>query len=102
MSINFTASLCCTVCDRQTDRQGTIFLISASVEGTREPELLPSNAWHAAGPNIPSDSTLSKAHEWQTFVTSHLFPSIGEGKEPPTLFGPLEKGNLNHWIDWRG
>jgi hypothetical protein len=27
-----------------------------------------------------------------------LFPYSGEGKETPTLWGPLERANLNHWI----
>jgi hypothetical protein len=26
-----------------------------------------------------------------------LFPSTAEGKETPSLFGPLEKVNFNHW-----
>jgi hypothetical protein len=26
-----------------------------------------------------------------------LFPSSDEGKETPTLLGPLERANLNHW-----
>jgi hypothetical protein len=26
-----------------------------------------------------------------------LFPSSGEGRETPTLLGPLERDNLNHW-----
>jgi hypothetical protein len=26
-----------------------------------------------------------------------LFPSSGEGRETPTLLGPLERANLNHW-----
>jgi hypothetical protein len=27
-----------------------------------------------------------------------LFPFSGEGKEIPTLWGPLERANPNHWI----
>jgi hypothetical protein len=26
-----------------------------------------------------------------------LFPSSDEGRETPTLLGPLERTNLNHW-----
>jgi hypothetical protein len=28
-----------------------------------------------------------------------LFPPSGEGRETPTLLGPLERSNLNHWTD---
>jgi hypothetical protein len=31
-----------------------------------------------------------------TFRKLDMFPSAGE--ETPTLLGPLEKANLNHWI----
>jgi hypothetical protein len=27
-----------------------------------------------------------------------LFPSSGEGRKTPTLLGPLERANLNHWV----
>jgi hypothetical protein len=27
-----------------------------------------------------------------------FFPSTGEGRETPSLFGPLKRVNLNHWI----
>jgi hypothetical protein len=27
-----------------------------------------------------------------------LFPSSGEGRETPTLLGPLERANSNHWM----
>jgi hypothetical protein len=27
-----------------------------------------------------------------------MFPPSGEGRETPTLLGPLERANLNHWI----
>jgi hypothetical protein len=27
----------------------------------------------------------------------NLFPSSGEGRKTPTLLGPLERANLNHW-----
>jgi hypothetical protein len=26
-----------------------------------------------------------------------LFPSLGERRETPTLLGPLERANFNHW-----
>jgi hypothetical protein len=26
-----------------------------------------------------------------------LLPSTGEGRETPTLMGPLERANINHW-----
>jgi hypothetical protein len=26
-----------------------------------------------------------------------LIPSLGEGSETPTLLGPFERENLNHW-----
>jgi hypothetical protein len=30
-----------------------------------------------------------------------LFPSAGEGaRETPTLLGPLERANLNHWTTY--
>jgi hypothetical protein len=33
-----------------------------------------------------------------TFWKMDLFPSSGEGEVTPTLLGPLERANLNHWI----
>jgi hypothetical protein len=33
-----------------------------------------------------------------TFRKLYLFPSPGEEREMPTVLGPLERGNLNHWI----
>jgi hypothetical protein len=27
-----------------------------------------------------------------------LFPSSGDGKKTPTLLGPLERADLNHWV----
>jgi hypothetical protein len=32
-----------------------------------------------------------------TFRKLDLFPSSGEGRETPTLLGPLERANLNQW-----
>jgi hypothetical protein len=32
-----------------------------------------------------------------TFRKLDLFPSSGEGRTP-TLLGPLERANLNHWV----
>jgi hypothetical protein len=35
--------------------------------------------------------------EFKTTVRKlDLFPSLGEGNESPTLFGPLERANFNH------
>jgi hypothetical protein len=31
-----------------------------------------------------------------------LFLSSGEGREPSTLWGPLERANVNHWISGIG
>jgi hypothetical protein len=31
------------------------------------------------------------------FQKLDLFPSSGEVRETPTLLGPLERANLNHW-----
>jgi hypothetical protein len=42
----------------------------------------------------PSPSTLKL--EYTTFRRLDLLPSSGEG-EAPTLLGPLESANLNHW-----
>jgi hypothetical protein len=33
-----------------------------------------------------------------TFRKMGLFPLSGEGMKTPTLLGPLERVNLNHWI----
>jgi hypothetical protein len=30
-----------------------------------------------------------------------MFPSLGDGKETPTLLGPLERANLNHSLVFR-
>jgi hypothetical protein len=30
-----------------------------------------------------------------------VFPSSGEGRETPTLLGPLEMAKLNHWHSWK-
>jgi hypothetical protein len=27
-----------------------------------------------------------------------MFPTSGDGRETPTLLGPLERANLSHWI----
>jgi hypothetical protein len=35
--------------------------------------------------------------EKNTFRELGLFPSSGEGWEMPTLLGPLERANPNHW-----
>jgi hypothetical protein len=40
----------------------------------------------------------SKKLENTTFRKLDLFLSSGEGGEIPTLFGPLERANLNHWL----
>jgi hypothetical protein len=32
-----------------------------------------------------------------TFRKLDLFSYAGEGRETPTLLGPLERANLNHW-----
>jgi hypothetical protein len=32
-----------------------------------------------------------------TFLKLGLFLSSGEGRETPTLLGPLERANFNHW-----
>jgi hypothetical protein len=32
------------------------------------------------------------------FLKLNLFPSSGEGRETPTLLGPLERANLSHWM----
>jgi hypothetical protein len=37
---------------------------------------------------IPENTTIRKLDP---------FPSSGEGTETPTLLGPLERANLNHW-----
>jgi hypothetical protein len=34
-----------------------------------------------------------------TFQKLDLFPSSGEVRETPILLGPLERANLNHWIN---
>jgi hypothetical protein len=31
------------------------------------------------------------------FGKVYLFPFTGYGRETPTLLGPLERGNRNHW-----
>jgi hypothetical protein len=41
----------------------------------------------------------SKYLENTTLWKLGLFLSSGEGKETPTLIGPLERANLNHWRD---
>jgi hypothetical protein len=28
-----------------------------------------------------------------------LFPSSGEGRNTPTLLGPIERSNISHWTD---
>jgi hypothetical protein len=40
----------------------------------------------------------SKQLENTTFRKLDLFPSSGDRKETPTLLGPLERANLNHWF----
>jgi hypothetical protein len=35
------------------------------------------------------------------FGPLNMFPSSGEGKESPTLLDPLERANLNHWLQKR-
>jgi hypothetical protein len=44
-------------------------------------------------PIIPN----SKYYKEQRFEIWTLFPISGEGMEAPTLLGPLEIANLNHW-----
>jgi hypothetical protein len=50
---------------------------------------------------ITASWTLSIARNsenWNTaFRKLDLFPSSGEGRETPTLLGPLERANLKHW-----
>jgi hypothetical protein len=31
------------------------------------------------------------------FRTMYLFPSSGEGRETPSVLGPLDRANLNQW-----
>jgi hypothetical protein len=42
----------------------------------------------------------SKKHKRTTFWKLDLFPFSGEGWETPTLLGPLEGANLNHWTTY--
>jgi hypothetical protein len=40
----------------------------------------------------------SKELENTMFQKLELFPSSDKGRETPTLLGPLERLNLNHWL----
>jgi hypothetical protein len=42
-------------------------------------------------------SDIPKNTKNTTFRKLDLLPSAGEGWETPTLLGPLERANLNHW-----
>jgi hypothetical protein len=42
-------------------------------------------------------SRILNAIESTTFRKLVLFPPSGEGRKKPTLLGPLERANLNHW-----
>jgi hypothetical protein len=43
-----------------------------------------------------------KIRENKTFRKLDLFPSSCEGWKTPTLLGPLERANLNHWTGITG
>jgi hypothetical protein len=51
--------------------------------------------------NIPEDA-IQHSHRRENLKSyMDLFPSSGERTETPTLLGPLERGNLDHWTeDW--
>jgi hypothetical protein len=44
-----------------------------------------------------SFTLLDNFRENRTFRKLDLFPSSDKGTETPTLLGPFEKANLNHW-----
>jgi hypothetical protein len=45
---------------------------------------------------IPLWTSFTVLENW-TFRKLDLFPSSGQGKKTPTLLGPLERPNLDHW-----
>jgi hypothetical protein len=50
-----------------------------------------------------SESVIAMCDRMQMYNIMDLFPSTGEGSEAPTLLGPWERPNLNHWsesLDW--
>jgi hypothetical protein len=41
-----------------------------------------------------------KELENKTFRELDVFPSSSQGRETPTLLGPVERANLDHWIKY--
>jgi hypothetical protein len=52
---------------------------------------------HWTNPEPQESPGILNIYKTQRFGNLDLLPSSGDGREPPTVLGPLQRGNLNHW-----